>query len=158
MSEARLIWARYGVDVHTCPANNAVSPDAITIPVRLIERRAQPWASEMLGSITFVNEEPEPAIEMFPNAIAALVSTIEFFGRPVKSWPTGFSDAVLGRVLGRALAHEIGHFLLRTTRHSPQGLMRAQQPARELVDPDRRGFALSSDEVTRLVSRTSPAP
>ena len=29
-----------------------------------------------------------------------------------------------GRLLGRAIAHEIGHLLLRTTKHSPTGIMR----------------------------------
>lgn len=154
IGEARAVWARYGVDVRAWSAGKEVSPDAVTIPVRLIDRQAQAGASEMLGSITFVNAAPEPAIEMFPNAIAALVSTVEFFGRTVRGWPTGFSETIFGRVLGRALAHEIGHFLLRTTRHSPAGLMRAQQPARELVDPDRRGFVLSADEVNRLASKT----
>lgn len=87
---------------------------------------------------------------MYPNAIAALVSTVELFGRSESSWPTALHNLIVGRALGRALAHEIGHFLLRTRYHSPTGLMRALQPITSLVAADRLCFTLSPDEVTRL--------
>ncbi len=40
----------------------------------------------------------------------------------------------LGVVLGRAVAHEIGHYLLDTNTHAPYGLMRAAIDAREFAD------------------------
>ena len=40
----------------------------------------------------------------------------------------------LGVVLGRAVAHEIGHYLLDTNTHAPYGLMRASIDAREFAD------------------------
>ena len=84
-----------------------------------------------------------------PDAIAALVSTTRFGTEDVFS-PSAFRDLVLGRALGRALAHEIGHFLLRSRVHSAAGLMRAIQPVSDLVAPDRHDFSLSPDQVTRL--------
>jgi hypothetical protein len=39
--------------------------------------------------------------------------------------PHILSDLFLSRALGRAFAHEIGHYLLGTTRHTARGLMRA---------------------------------
>jgi hypothetical protein len=65
---------------------------------------------------------------------------------------TGFRDFIVGRVFGRALAHEIGHYLLRSPNHSREGLMRALQFAPGLVGQDRQRFALSADQVTRLHS------
>ena len=50
---------------------------------------------------------------MYPDAIAALVSTTRFGTEDIYS-PAAFRDLILGRVLGRALAHGMGHFLLRS--------------------------------------------
>jgi hypothetical protein len=150
--EADLIWARYGVNVRTPGTSVVESHSAVRLPVRFIDRKAHVWTAEPLGSIRFVGETPEPALEIYPNAIAALVSTVEFMGRGPDAWVFAFRELILGRVLGRALAHEIGHFLLRTTHHSKSGLMRALQPAQDLVDTGRRGFVLSVAEETRLAS------
>jgi hypothetical protein len=40
----------------------------------------------------------------------------------------------LGRALGRALAHEIGHYLLGTREHAAHGLMRAQFAPQDLLE------------------------
>jgi hypothetical protein len=55
-------------------------------------------------------------------------------------------------VLGRALAHAIGHFLLRSRDHSPRGLMRSRHAVRELVSVDRRRFFLSPGEAALVAS------
>lgn len=75
--------------------------------------------------------------------------------RSEREWPTILRQVVLGRVLGRALAHEIGHFLLRSRGHSQIGLMRANQSIADLAAPERFRFNLSPDEVARLVTATS---
>jgi hypothetical protein len=48
------------------------------------------------------------------------------------------NDLLVSRALGRALAHEIGHYLLRTSRHRARGLMRAHFYPLELVEPASR--------------------
>lgn len=48
----------------------------------------------------------------------------------------------LGVVLGRAVAHEIGHFLLATATHADHGLMRAAIDVNEFADPGSRAFVL----------------
>ena len=64
-------------------------------------------------------------------------------------------DIVAGRVLGRVVAHEIGHALLLTTRHAASGLMHPHidaEDARPALDAQ---FALSSMERTALAMRFS---
>jgi hypothetical protein len=56
-----------------------------------------------------------------------------------------FGHYQLGLVLGRAVAHEIGHYLLATRTHADQGLMRASIAAHEFADPGAKTFML--DEV-----------
>jgi len=52
-------------------------------------------------------------------------------------------DHRLGVVLGRAVAHEIGHYLLGPA-HASSGLMRAQIDAREFADVRSRSFLLDN--------------
>lgn len=48
--------------------------------------------------------------------------------------PEAMQDQRLGVVLGRAVSHEIGHYLLQTNTHATRGLMRARIDAREFAD------------------------
>ena len=157
MREASLIEARYGVNLRRAGTSDVESPSAVTLSVALIDRQAHAWTTEPLGSITFVGGKPEPAIAMYPNAIAALVSTVEFTGRGPDAWPLLFHDRILGRVLGRALAHEIGHFLLATGTHAERGLMRARIDSREFAAMKGDAFRLDRDASRWLRQRlTSP--
>jgi hypothetical protein len=59
----------------------------------------------------------------------------------------------LGVVLGRAVAHEIGHYLLESNGHSSYGLMRANIDAREFADLRTGAFRLDRESQAFLTSR-----
>ena len=59
----------------------------------------------------------------------------------------------LGVVLGRAVAHEIGHYLLDSNAHSPYGLMRASIDAREFADLRTGAFRLDRQSQAYLASQ-----
>ena len=61
----------------------------------------------------------------------------------------------LGRLLGRAIAHELGHLLLDTNRHADNGLMRAGWSNAELRDNAKADWAFRADEIA--VIRTASA-
>jgi hypothetical protein len=149
MKEVTRIWTTYGVDVAVVKPAGRGRDGAVTLTVKIASGLDERLMSGALGSIRFRDGVPDSEIVMYPDAIAALVSTTRFGTDDVFS-PTAFRDVILGRVLGRALAHEIGHFLLRSRVHPAAGLMRALQPVTALVAPDRRDFGLSPDEVIRL--------
>src|SRR5690349_9753372 len=155
LKEATLIWAAYGVDVSASELHGCELVNAVRLTVTLANSPNHAVAAASLGSIRFQDGVPEPAIVLYPTVIGALVSTTPYGGSMIDS-PGALRDLVLGRVLGRALAHEIGHFLLRSQEHSPDGLMRASQPTANLVDPNRHRFELSAGDVRRLaVMRSS---
>lgn len=62
------------------------------------------------------------------------------------------------RVLGRAIAHEIGHVLLGTSTHSPTGLMQATHSGRALMTPDGDRFALTASDQQQLRARLAAGP
>jgi hypothetical protein len=64
----------------------------------------------------------------------------------------------LGVVLGRAVAHEIGHFMLKTNTHATHGLMRASIDAREFADLRAGTFRLDEAAEAHLAAiATLPA-
>ena len=58
----------------------------------------------------------------------------------------------LGVVLGRAVAHEIGHYLLQSNTHSSYGLMRASIDAREFADLRTGAFRLDRESQASLAA------
>jgi hypothetical protein len=72
----------------------------------------------------------------------------------------GLPDAVvqhrLGTVLGRAVAHEIGHYLLNSAAHASHGLMRARFQPGEFTDLRRGAFELDAASRRRLQPRLEP--
>jgi len=149
IEEAADIWAAYGVRIGAPMANDARHEGVVRLVVKLAraeERRTGPRA---LGSVVFNGDTPDPTIELYPTAASALIAAVAF-NRPDDPRPVSTGDRVLARVLGRALAHEIGHFLLRSKTHSKNGLMRAEQIGSDLMAPGHHGFTLSPDEIRRF--------
>ena len=63
------------------------------------------------------------------------------------------ADASPSLVLGRAIAHELGHLLIGTPRHSSRGLMRALWSQEELRGDRAADWRFSADE-SALMKRT----
>jgi hypothetical protein len=59
--------------------------------------------------------------------------------------PASLQASRLGVALGRAAAHEIGHYLLNSRAHADKGLMRASFDVRELLDRRSGMFELDDD-------------
>jgi hypothetical protein len=155
MEEVTHIWSAYGVDIQRVNPDDEGRDDAVRLTVVLTDRRQPQVPVEALGSILFLDDSPEPVVAMYPNAVAALVAGAKLSDHPDTDWPTALRDFVHGRVLGRALAHEVGHYLLRTRRHSEVGLMRTKQSVYDLAGAGRQSFTLSADQRARLLAVTA---
>jgi hypothetical protein len=60
--------------------------------------------------------------------------------------------------MGRALAHELGHYLLASKVHTPHGLMKATLTAVELFAPDASDFRLEPAQRHALAARRGADP
>jgi hypothetical protein len=156
MEEVTRIWAAYGVDVRKASSTDGGWDGARRLTVvladdpDLADHQKRHVAGNVLASISFLDDLPRPTIFAYPNTIAAIVSDSTLLGLHAAEWAPDLREAVMGRVLGRALAHEIGHFLLRSRNHSALGLMRANPSVPDLIGRDRQTFFLSADEEKRL--------
>jgi hypothetical protein len=73
------------------------------------------------------------------------------------AWLATSSHSRYTALLGRAVAHEIGHLLIGTNEHSQSGLMRAVWTSAELARNERDDWLFTSDDRARLQrSRVGP--
>ncbi len=150
--EADAVWRRAGLDIQWSVGDRpGWQPDAPMLYVIFTDRCVGEADGAMpLASITFVHGEPTRRIVVCENEVRAVAER----GDPqFRSLPERARDAVTARVIGRAVAHEIGHYLLGPD-HGPAGLMRARHSAAELCAVDTAGFV--APPFDRL-ARTLPA-
>ena len=150
--QVRAIWQTHGVRVQGLE-EPASSP--ITLYVELSDSSRPPEAVQRLELGVFRRADNHITVSL-PAALriaVAGVPTPESLARADLR-----RDFALGTVLGRTIAHEIGHFLLGPT-HSNSGLMRASFRAVEIADPRDGAFDLTRVDLARLlaVSQSSPS-
>ena len=62
-------------------------------------------------------------------------------------------QVMLGRVMGRALAHELAHYLLATKIHTARGLLKAVRSAQEFFSIEQSRFQLEPEQRTQIAER-----
>ena len=159
VAEAAAIWAPYGVVIDLAEHCHGSAPNEVVLRVDVVtaRRATRVGLRPPLGAIVFDGGgEPSPAITVFLADIDQFLSTAHVLGFDHDLWPALLRDRALGRVAGRVIAHEIGHYLLQTRQHDASGLMRAMHSADDFVAPVRAGFALSKPAEARFARLHAP--
>jgi hypothetical protein len=71
----------------------------------------------------------------------------------VAQMPIAPREILLARAMGRALAHEIGHYLLASKVHTQRGLLKASRTASELFSVERAGFKIDPSQQQQIAAR-----
>jgi hypothetical protein len=165
--EATRVWASEGVrfcwtDEGACP------PSMPLLYVRVVrDVPVAPDASpaRTLGWMGFSERGgPGPLILLSQRWVADLLGRAERGARALADLP-GMVRRLLPRALGRALSHELGHYLLGRREHSMSGVMRATFRPEDLADEgvgqrmglsagDRRALRTRCAEASVLARRT----
>ena len=125
------IWRREGVRVQWQVGSVGVERPAYALRVLVVQRESptnntrHKWPVGELLRDQADNSVAVVSIDAAARVLAVAARSDE---------PTALLERRLGMVLGRAVAHEIGHYLLDTPGHSRQGLMRAHIDAHDFVD------------------------
>jgi hypothetical protein len=158
VAEADRIWQPRGVAVVRADTSG-IMREAVRITLHLGSLSAVRASSSGrkgegtsgLGSIWFDEDDvPGETITVDDEAVSARLSEVKLNNRPLADWPPAVVDQVLARALGRVLAHELGHFLLRSKVHQTSGLMRSAFSGPDLAAWERTRFALGSNLLPRL--------
>jgi hypothetical protein len=152
MTEASAIWRAHGVAIDWL-APTAIRPvSEHRLRVLVVEQRHSPRDSTK--AIT-VGELLRPS-NGHPLAMMSLASAQRLVASvrgPAWYDLNEADERRVGVVLGRALAHEIGHYLLGTHTHASTGLMRPRFDALEFTDLRDGTFALDPKASEWLKSR-----
>jgi len=142
-AEAGAIWAPADVVFRWHRSVHADTTRSDYLLVTIDASTPQPRdAQAALGWITFETGRPGRSIHLaLANAEALIHRT-----PTARNHTAAEHDALLGRALGRALAHETGHYLLQSKAHTAHGLMRSSWPSEEFLAVDRSRFGLAAEE------------
>ena len=106
-----------------------------------------------LGWIEFVDGAPAPTITISTRAVVRLMSESTWAGRRLSGWPPAVRVQFMTRALGRSIAHEMGHYLLRSKTHTERGLMRSQLTADDIMSSGASGHRLDAGQLATLSQR-----
>jgi hypothetical protein len=130
--------AGFVLEWRDCAKGCADEPGAPHIMLRIAQAPRSAVAGSLGYSVVDTQTESGTLATVFADRIASAALR------------TGVGMPLL---LGRAIAHEIGHLLLGTSRHSASGLMRALWSDRELRRDAAGDWILSPDVVAELARR-----
>jgi hypothetical protein len=156
VDEAAAIWSPHHVVIDQALPCASAPDEATVIGVSMGASSAagQPYQGS-IGAIRFSEDgTPDPLVTVYFDLLKRFLAGVRFVLIPEYQWPPPLRERILGRGLGRVIAHEIGHYLL-GAHHAPAGLMRALQYTEELFAVPRSGFTLSESEVRRLAGSAS---
>ena len=152
--EATRIWLRHGVELTW--AYPAPARCDTVVPVLFDEENVRRLAGPTRDALA-LTEFAGASRRIYVSAQRAF----EMVGQIRSSSPletVGERDYRQGTLIGRALAHELGHVLLSTLDHSASGLMRSVFGAKDALSVDARATELTPIETQRLATRFSLIP
>lgn len=146
LNEAGAIWRAHGVEIRWDAASAG-----LTLRVH-DEAAGTPGSAQTLalGWVLFQDGRPDRLLHASASAARRLVLDVRLGGRSLLDVPIVARDALIARAVGRAAAHEIGHYLLASPAHTPHGLMRATFTPQEIGSHERAPFALDPEQKERL--------
>jgi hypothetical protein len=113
----------------------------VTIDEQHKDRRSLPGQAA-LGWIPFTAVGPQPSIHLSRSSAEELLRRTP----GVEDKTIASHETLLGRALGRALSHELGHYFLSSNAHTPHGLMQAVRASEDFFRMGRDGFELTAEE------------
>jgi hypothetical protein len=130
-AESARVWARAGVSIRWLPPSEL--PYASPTEWLLVRCDGEepaladstPSRIMPIAAIRFLGARPVNTIVLHIENAMTLLRREMPQARGEGGWFIPLREKRLGRMLGRAIAHEIGHFLFQSGEHTRSGLMRA---------------------------------
>jgi hypothetical protein len=143
LKNASDIWRPYA-DVTFTPADESTLV-AGSLRLLITDRTSTISDGASLGWIEFVDGRPSNHITVSTGAAMALLKASRWNGLPKTVQHT-----FLVRAMTRAIAHELGHYLMASREHVAHGLMRGQLTADDIMQPRKSSYRLDRAQVQQL--------
>lgn len=146
--EVDRIWRPHGLEI-VWRSEWFEASDVRQVAVSWVDRIETDGESEAhaLGAVVFdvATDRAGPILVSLPH-LQRLISSARVPGFVLDQRPAALRRMWLTRALGRILAHEVGHLVLRLHGHRRYGLMKAQFRTDEILDPSRQRFGLVDED------------
>jgi hypothetical protein len=117
----------------------ALSLAASDLAVVAIVDRPKPRSSLDAASLGWIDfrapGKPSNTVTVSTAVITRLLADGRWGGRPIRDFPPNFRARFVKQALARGVAHELGHYLLRSSAHASHGLMRPRLTVFDMVVP-----------------------
>lgn len=145
LEEVDAIWRPMGVAVrpgrrsdNSCDRLIAVKSDLEAVP-------GDASAETALGWVPFVEGRAHQLVYLRVGRARTMIYAVSPGQRP-----GAMTDLLVAKLLGRSLAHELGHVLLNSTDHVTTGLMRSLYRAQEVLRDPPDAYTLDAQQRARL--------
>jgi hypothetical protein len=155
LAEADAIWRQ--TDVRFAWQRDGRLPTVLRVVID--DDHGAPLDAETpLGWVHFSGDVPDPEIHLSYANGYALLEASQSTSNALLMMPLLQRDTLLGYALGRALAHELGHYLLASKAHTKTGLMQTRRSATDLFSSERSHFRIDDAERSAAAVRLTPPP
>ena len=146
VAEVNRIWLRAAVRVIWTNGPLLLPSSALNVSVYIDDRLRLPCPEDVqpLGAVTRIDGEIQPAIFVSRSAIHRLMESagVRRVGDPF--------DFLYGRLVGRVVAHELGHLLLESDEHRSFGLMRPRFRTSDVTTSDTQPFGIHGNDLAMI--------
>jgi hypothetical protein len=139
-SDVRLRWVAASQLPFASPKSGWLLVQCSTGPLRSV---ASDKGLKAVATIRFLDAQPMNVITLSPQNASALLDHDARDGSLLNRQFPALRHLRLGRMLGRALAHEIGHFLSRSEAHAERGLMKPTHSVAAFTGTSLQSFGIS---------------
>jgi hypothetical protein len=147
--EVNAIWAMHGVSVRWADDGRDGCARLITVKGEH-EAFAEDAASESaLAWVSFVEGRARQLVFLRVGRARLLVQEL-----PPGTVPKELTDWLTAKLIGRSLAHELGHVLLNSRSHQQSGLMRARYRARDILSVPTSAYTLNALERATIMAQS----
>jgi hypothetical protein len=158
MDDVRAIWKPY-LDLEFDGGQDAIStPYDDQVRVAIVDR-PKPGSSADAASLGWIDfsapGKPSNTVTVSTAAITRLLADGRWGGRPIEDLPQTYRARLVKQALARAIAHELGHYLLRSSAHASNGLMRPRLTVFDMMVPGTDLFRLLPEQIKLLERRTA---
>ena len=148
LSELTAIWTPLGVATRWADQSDG-GCDRLIVVKADHEARAEDLARESaLGWVPFVEGRARQLVFLRVERARMMIEALSPGSRP-----EGLTQLLHRRLLGRSLAHELGHVLLNSLGHERSGLMRDHYRAGDVLSVPTSAYTLNPAERARLFTR-----
>ncbi len=151
-AEAHAIWRPHGVGIRWTQQSDSACDRVIAVKEDQEALPEDGTNESALGWVPFVEGSARQLVFLRVGRARILVAALN-----PGPGAEGLTELLLAKLLGRSLAHELGHVLLNSVSHEESGLMRARYRARDVLSVPTSAYTLNAVERARLFVRRSSA-